>query len=684
MDPDIKKQESIHLKSTLTKIVENKESMNRIMTQMGVSNLDRLKELRENPETGMDFSIFLEQLHEKNLAFNFKDKYKRLEEMDYLLKEPYFARIDLLNTTEDLKKSFYIGKFGFIENAVLEPLVTDWRTKVASVYYRYRYPQKSVFYDTQEGKTVRDLTLKRTYEIDNGELVKYYNNDIQFDENEIIVDKLGKRTGGVLEDIVETIQESQLDIIESDPRQVCIVQGCVGSGKSTVAIHKLSHIFFNFANYIRPERSILLAKNQILVGYLSTLFPKLGIFDINYKTLRDLIVNAMYREDLGIKTNLNLNDDTSTVDLKFIEKAQASIKEVHSTIEKKLENLFEDDEHASFASFKYSDLNTPFENLTDIITDLEEELLMQKDKLQEDTRSVKAWIYKENIRILRKLLTKLSGLRHEIKEATLKKLSKDYGVNLNSELDYTSTLIYLYFYSELVGINKFQKYEYCVIDEGQDFSLIEYALISKFVLRGRLAIFGDLNQSIELDGLSNWESIKDVIKEAKTASLFSLETNYRSTKEIIELANSILEPYTKNYLPKSINRTGKAPNIQKFDDLNAMIGNFKTEHMKEIENFEKSIGIICFNNNDFNEIRSLLENNKETSKRLVVLESAKRIAYTPRGIYLMRAEDCKGLEFAKVFVTGMDIKKIKNYNDAKKAFVSVTRAMNELEIFNYV
>ena len=101
-----------------------------------------------------------------------------------------------------------------------------------------------------------------------------------------------------------------MDIIEADPRQVCIVQGCVGSGKSTVAIHKLAHIFFNFPKLIHPERTILIVKNQILVGYLSTLFPKLGIFNINYGTIKDLLVNLYFREALSIEINLDKANDS--------------------------------------------------------------------------------------------------------------------------------------------------------------------------------------------------------------------------------------------------------------------------------------------------------------------------------------------------------------------------------------
>ena len=203
---------------------------------MGQGTLDRLKDLRENAQSG-DFEIHLAQLDQANATFNIKDKYQRLEEFELLLKQPYFARIDLKELdTKDIKVH-YIGKFGFIDEA---PEILDWRTKVASVYYRYRYPQKNVKYETPDGPETRDLLLKRTFEIDSGELTKYYNNDIQLDESQIITDKISQRTGGVLEDIVETIQESQLDIIEADPRRLCIVQGAVGSGKSTGSSH-ISH-----------------------------------------------------------------------------------------------------------------------------------------------------------------------------------------------------------------------------------------------------------------------------------------------------------------------------------------------------------------------------------------------------------------------------------------------------------
>lgn len=678
MDPVITKHESAKLKATIEQIKQSKSDLEKLMNNLGISNLQALKEMREDPDAGMDFFMFMEQLHEKNEALNIKDKYKQLEELEFLLKEPYFSRIDLLEAGNKKAHEIYIGKFGFFDK---EPVVTDWRTRVASVYYRYRYPQKNVKYETDLGVETRDLTLKRTFEIDDGELIKYYNNDIQLDENEIISDKIEQRTGGVLEDIVETIQLSQLDIIEADPRQVCVVQGCVGSGKSTVAIHKLAHIFFNFPNLIHAEKSILITKNQILIGYLSTLFPKLGIFDIYYKTLRELIVHIVFREDLKLQIDLDADQDTSGYDLKKIKSLQAMVAKVHTNVKDQLDKLFENEEFASFASFKYAPESTPYTNLTEIITDLEEEVVMQREFIKENPDHPRAWLYKENIKTIRKLRNKLGELRNEVKHTTLNDLVKELKINYHGKIGYREALLYVYLYAELVGITKFPTFEYCVVDEGQDFSILEYLVLSKFVTRGRFAIFGDLNQSLESDGILNWKDIPEVIAEAKTASIFELGTNYRSTKPIIDLANKVLGKYTKDYLPKSINRHGQQPFIEIAPSTAEMLKIFDKEITSEVSELNKSIGVIAFGDELFNQVGKILEKKGIDSEKLIRLDSSKKINYIPKGVYYMKFEDCKGLEFAKVYVLGLNLNKIKDYPEARKAFVAITRAMNELRIY---
>lgn len=682
MNLKIKNEEIAHLKAVKAKLRKTRKTSEDSLNIISNENLERLKDLREGGTGsygyGMtDFDVFIDQLHQKNASLNIKDKYRVMEELGFLIKEPYFSRIDLYSKEDKKEEKFYIGKFSYTED---KPIITDWRSKVASVYYRYRYPQKGVYYDTPVGRETRDLKLKRTFEIQDGEFVKYYNNDLQLDENSIVIEKIKRRTGGVLEDIIQTIQESQLDIIESDPRQICIVQGCVGSGKSTVAIHKLAHIFFNYPKVIRPEKCLLVTKSQILSGYLSTLFPKLGIFDVSYKTVREIAFNLVFREGLGVGVDLDNVSDKDKFNTERVKKIQFLIKATQRKYEKKINDIFKDPDLESFASFKYSYDETPYENIFDILEDVMEELSVQKDNLKRDPESSRAWFYKENIVALRKILKTANKIKNEIRNESLKKFAKDLGIDPSKKLSYCETLAYLYIYSELVGIRQIRKYDYCVVDEAQDFSALEYLFLSKIVLRGRFALFGDLNQSLESDGIENWEIIPEIIKEAKSASRFQLDKNYRSTKQIIALANKILKPYTSDYLPKSINRMGDEPVIENFLSNDDMLKKFESEIKKDLKKVDKSVGIVCFGDS-VEAVDNVISNIKGAKNKIIKLKANEKTWYTPKGIYLMTDKDCKGLEFSKLYVIGLNLKKVKDFSTARRAFVSVTRAMNELYVY---
>ena len=344
----------------------------------------------------------------------------------------------------------------------------------------------------------------------------------------------------------------------------------------------------------------------------------------------------------------------------------------------------------SYASFKYSYDETPFENIMYLLRDTVEEIRFQKMQLKDNPDGANAWLNKENIVHLRKILKLANKVKNDLQNIALKKIIKELKIDINSELSYTEVLIYIYVHSELFGIRGFKKFEYCVVDESQDFSLLEYLLLNKVVIRGRFALFGDLNQSLESDGVKNWEEIESVITDAKSAKKFSLEKNYRSTKQIINFANKILEPYTKLYLPKSINRVGEEPENKIFADEKEMLSAFYEDISKELKDIKKSIGVIVFESpqldiNKVKEFMSGLQIEKDGLENkdggLIQLKSNEKISYTPLGIYLMKSDDCKGLEFSKVYVINLNLSKVKNHADARKAFVSVTRAMNELSVY---
>lgn len=671
-------EEEKKLENTLDIVKEAKKDLERSLESLGEETLDKLEDLRDNPETNaLDFFMYLEQIHRKHQAFNLKDRYKRLEELNYSLDEPYFARIDLKESDDEVEKEIYIGKFGFSKDH--KPIITDWRSKIASVYYRYRYPQENVRYKTPEGTKVRDLTLKRTFDIEEGTLIKYYNNDIQLDETEIIAEKIEGRTGGVLEDIVETIQEAQLDIIEEDPRVPCVVQGCVGSGKSTVAIHRLSHIFFNYPELIKPQRSILVANKQILISYLATLFPKLGIFDINYKTLSDLVYNFVFREELKIKVDFSLPIKGELMGLDTLRKVKNIVSNIEKDYEQKMSKVFEG-ELESYGGYTYDPDLSPYENLVYVTDDLAEEYKNQKELLKENPNSPRIWLYKLNISSLSGILNKLNKLKRELKQDVLEDIADDLNLDLNSKLDYASTLLYVFMYSKIIGFSNFQKYQYCVVDEGQDFSHLEFAVLDSFILHKRFCILGDLNQGYNPHAINKWKEIEEALNTEEIKE-FKLETNYRSTKPIIDLSNKILKPFTDKYLPKSIERRGESPEIIGFQSQKEMYLTLEENLKGDIKSLKKSIGVICYSDKEFSEAKKLLKKIPLEEDRKTVLDSDKKIDYKPKSIYLTKFADSKGLEFAKVYILGKNPLDNKDFTEAKKSFIAVTRAMDKLSAY---
>jgi DNA helicase IV len=200
-------------------------------------------------------------------------------------------------------------------------------------------------------------------------------------------------------------------------------------------------------------------------------------------------------------------------------------------------------------------------------------------------------------------------------------------------------------------------------------------------MRGRFAIFGDLNQSLEKDGIGAWAELPEVISEARNAGIFELKINYRSTKPIIDLANAILKPYTKKYLPQSINRKGDEPQISYVDSADKLFDAFDKSISADIKALDKSIGVICYDDDCLSKAQKLLSEKTIPNEQFITLDSTVKVHYIPKGIYLMRFEDCKGLEFSKVYILGLNLEKIKDFSHAREAFVAVTRAMNELTVY---
>src|SRR5699024_11197446 len=185
-------------------------------------------------------------------------------------KKPYFGRIDFKDQNQPQEESYYIGRVGISKNG-LEPIVIDWRAPVASVYYENALGPCS-YTVKNEGSYNIDLRRKRTYEIAEDKLKDFFDSDIVATDD-LLNKYLAKSKKAVLGEIIATIQKEQNTIIRKSPRTNLIVQGVAGSGKTTVAMHRISYILYNYKEEFRPEDFYIIGSNRILLNYITSVLP---------------------------------------------------------------------------------------------------------------------------------------------------------------------------------------------------------------------------------------------------------------------------------------------------------------------------------------------------------------------------------------------------------------------------
>ena len=239
----------------------------------------------------------------------------RLKENEYDLvryekarRKPYLGRIDFNVPNVKGEDSYFIGRVGIAKNNS-EPVVLDWRAPIASVYYESGLGpcQYTV---SSEGIFTIDLKRKRTYEIENDHLKDFFDSDVVAND-ELLTKYLAKNKKAVLGEIIATIQKEQNLIIRRSPKTNIIVQGVAGSGKTTVAMHRISYILYNYSDDFRPEDFYIIGSNRILLNYITGVLPELDVYGIRQMTMEQLFIRLLYVDwdDRIYRFQVLVNDD---------------------------------------------------------------------------------------------------------------------------------------------------------------------------------------------------------------------------------------------------------------------------------------------------------------------------------------------------------------------------------------
>ena len=203
----------------------------------------------------------------------FKAKLDRLRQLHMASGQAYFARLDFI-PSGSTPETWYLGRWGVLDPAALTPVVVDWRSPVANLYYSGQIGKMD--YEAPDGRVEGELTLKRMLTVRQRELVSLFDSGIVSQE-EYLQGVLGSVSTDRLREIVTTIQAEQNIVIRHPLAANLLVQGAAGSGKTTIALHRIAYLLYTFQKTLKPENMMILAPNPLFLSYISQVLPDLGV-----------------------------------------------------------------------------------------------------------------------------------------------------------------------------------------------------------------------------------------------------------------------------------------------------------------------------------------------------------------------------------------------------------------------
>ncbi|PJA41188.1 hypothetical protein CO178_00755, partial [candidate division WWE3 bacterium CG_4_9_14_3_um_filter_34_6] len=639
------------------------------------------EQLKEASETArQDDAVDIIKLANKTMKtrdYSFKKHF--LKNLEGQIKSPYFARIDF--TMKDFKNeiTMYIGKHSYLPKTS-KLKITDWRSPIASLFYNYQEPTKNAQYEFDIPQKHRpwiidhriikgDLNLRRTIEIVEGEISGIYDNNLRVD---LLSDAIKNKTGGILEDIIKTIQSGQNEIIRENPFNVTIVQGTAGSGKTTIAIHRISYLFYAHKKEINENNTLLLSSSKVLVNYVAKTLPELEIYSLDRNTLAGFMIEAILANSLEFakiahtsKYNNNINPS-----------------DVNSIIDKiaSFANRLKEQTHKEFQSKSYYEtlsINKYFNRMQN--KPIYYQLKSIKENFEEEIAELKDGNEKGNIIIdnkINELKLAIKDINTIIKKFSVIKAYDDFRgfTKFDKNSIDIDELCIIYLITDAVYGLDGKKYKHIVVDEGQDLNLLNYKVIESLSDNGGFTILGDLNQATNAKNahsIKKWDELSEIFAKSKI-SHHEIKTSYRNTKQITKFASSILQKFPEHiHLPEPFRREGENPEIKTFTDRNNIIYEIVNKISQiNSDNAPKSIAIIETDFDQFDTTAHLLKSyNVNYIKVDELFED-----FTQSGIYLVPEHLVKGLEFDTAFIIDPNEKLFPfNPNSAKRLFVCCTR-----------
>ena len=601
------------------------------------------------------------------------NKHKRLTK---ILAIPYFGRIDFLEKKENSKvMPIYIGIHTFYDPESRATLIHDWRAPVSSMFYDHELGEAG--YRSPSGEIKGVISLKRQYRIRGGKMEFMIESALTV-HDDILQKELSSNADDKMKNIVATIQREQNQIIRNEDIRTLIIQGVAGSGKTSIALHRIAYLLYTFRDSISSKDILIISPNKVFSDYISNVLPELGEETVPETSMEQILPGVLehkykYQTYFGLVNELLEKPSSSLIDriaykasFGFISELDKFILHIENTYFKaadvKLTKYitipapFIEEQYLRFNRYP---IRRRFDAMADYMLD------MLKIQYTFTVTTTGRNLLKKEIRLMFAGNNDIQVYKDFFKWTNNPGMFK---MRKGHTLEYSdlAPLAYLHLALEGNGNQPF-RVKHLLIDEMQDYSPIQYKVIQK-LFPCRKTVLGDAGQSVNPYGSSTAETIQ---KSLTASEIMKLCKSYRSTFEITDFAQKIhpnaeLEP---------VARHGEKPQILQFgsavEELSGIMGLISTYRKSGY----KSLGIICKTEQQARKMADMLKSYANDISFL----SSQSSAFV-QGIVITSAHMAKGLEFDEVIIPQTDERNYRSEIDKSMLYVAVTRAMHRLTL----
>lgn len=635
-------------------------------------------------------------LHEINASNEKIELRRRFRKM---MDSPFFGRVDFCYEGEDEPEIFYIGIANLAEENGGLPLIYDWRAPVSGLFYDFDKGPAS--YQAPLGEIHGDIAAKWQYKIRGGKMIYEFESDVKIDD-EILKAELGSNGDVQLKNIIRTIQKEQNAIIRNTSDRIMVIQGAAGSGKTSIALHRIAYLLYHDRKNLKSSSVLVLSPNGVFSDYISHILPELGEENIRemsfdlfaYKRLKNVVSDCEDRYDLIERQIAGLCDEKllkEKLSRDFLDRMEGYLVELEDSLMN-----FRDVEHRGVVKkeqeiielfyFKFMDI--PLLSRMDAVAEYfidEVETLKGFDLPDEEREAVKNRFYRmyetRDLYVLYNRFLRQEGF------PSLPQVQYE-----KRKLRYEDVYPVLYLKYRLETQQEDSGVRHLIVDEMQDYSMIQYLIIQR-LFKCRMTILGDREQTMDGEQQDVLTFLPKIF--GKDIRRIVMNKSYRNTVEIASYANK-LAGITEVEL---FERHGKPVVEKEFPGLEealesvvrelrlekqAVIAENADEGVEDIISYETA-AVIARTADEARETYYILKEKLEaegfdTKERLSLLH--RDSTNFQKGLTVTTFYMAKGLEFDQVFSVfpGQD----RSHIVERARYIAATRALHELYMYEVV